>query len=311
MKKMLVSAVSLSLMATLAMPVFAGAEGSIPEDVTIAVSLNDADEYRTQWLNTFTAQCEEKGYKVISANAASDASKQISDVESLLLQQPDIVVMHAYSADGAGPALDAIEAAGVPCVMFDFEVTADNYTTYIADEQSTYGQMQAEYIQEWLDEDESRELNLGYIVGMYSMEGAMPRRDGLYEALGIEEPMAEAEGNWNANDAMSITEDWLQAYPDMNVFACMSDEMAVGVIQALNAAGTNMDDVLVLGIDGADVAKEYLASGDLDATAARDIEIESGFTLETCEKILSGETVEKRLEPMGISLLTKENYTEE
>lgn len=306
MKKLTAPILSMSLVAAMAMPAMVNAKETALEDVTIAVSLNDADEYRTQWLDTFTELCDEKGYHVIAANAGSDASKQISDVESLLLQQPDIVVMHAYSAEGAGPALDAIEAAGLPCVLFDFDVTADNYTTQVVDEQATYGKMQAEYIQQWLDEDESRELNLGYIVGSYSMEGAMPRRDGLYEALGVEEPMAE--GNWNANDSMSITEDWLQAYPDMNVFACMSDEMATGVIQALNAAGKNMDDVLVLGIDGAAVAMEYLESGDLDATAARDVNIETGFTLETCEKILSGETVEKRLQPMGISLLTKENY---
>lgn len=301
-KKLLVPAIAMAILTAMSTQAFA------EENIKIAVSLNDADEYRTQWLTDFTEECDEKGYEVISANAGSDASKQISDVESLLLQKPDIVVMHAYSADGAGPALDAIEAAGVPCVLFDFDVTAENYTTQVADEQATYGKTQAEYIKKWLDEDESRELNLGYIVGMYSMEGAMPRRDGLYEALDIEEPMAEAEGNWNANDAMSITEDWLQAYPDMNVFACMSDEMAVGVIQALNSAGTDMDEVLVLGIDGAAVAMEYLENGDLDATAARDIKIETEFTLETCEKILAGETVEKHLQPMGISLLTKEDY---
>ena len=275
---------------------------------TIAVSLNDADEYRTQWLNTFTEMCDAKGYKVISANAGSDASKQISDVESLLLQQPDIVVMHAYSADGAVPALDAIEAAGIPCVLFDFDVNADNYTTQVVDQQATYGQMQAQYILEWLAADPTRELHLGYVVGMYSMEGAMPRRDGLYEGLGIEAAEAEAEANWSANEAMSITEDWLQAYPDMNVFACMSDEMAVGVIQALVSAGKNMDDVLVLGVDGSDVGIEYLKTGELDATAARDINIEVSFTLETCEKILAGETVEKSLQPMGIALKTKEDY---
>ena len=247
---------------------------------------------------------------MISASAGSDASKQISDVESLLLQNPDIVVMHAYSADGAGPALDAIEAAGVPCVLFDFDVNADNYTTQIVDDQATYGEMQAQYIQQWLEEDPSRELHLGYVVGMYSMEGAMPRRDGLYAALGIESAEAEAEGNWTANEAMAITEDWLQAYPDMNVFACMSDEMAVGVIQALVSAGKDMDEVLVLGIDGSDVGLEYLATGELDATAARDVSIETQFTLDTCERILAGETVEKTLRPNAITLLTKEDYAE-
>ncbi|MDD3212045.1 MAG: sugar ABC transporter substrate-binding protein [Eubacteriales bacterium] len=305
MKRILSMALALAMLMMMCVSLPAIAE---EKSYTIAVSLNDADEYRTQWLNTFTAECDAKGYKVISTNAANDASKQISDVESLLLQKPDVVVMHAYSADGAGPALDAIEAAGVPCVLFDFDVTADNYTTQVADKQSTYGEVQAQYIKNWLAEDPSRELHLGYIVGMYSMEGAMPRRDGLYAALNIETPEAEAEGNWSANDAMAIAEDWLQAYPDMNVFACMSDDMAIGVIQALVAAGRNMDDVLVLGVDGTDAAKLYLESGELDATAARDVGIETAFTLETCEKILAGETVDKHVEPMGISLLTKEDF---
>jgi len=304
MKKMLTMLLALTMLLSMFAGSFALADG-----YTIAVSLNDADEYRTQWLDTFTAMCEAKGYKVISANAANDASKQIADVESLLMRQPDIVVMHAYSADGAGPALDAIEAAGKPCVLFDFAVTATNYTTHVCDEQATYGKMQGEYIKAWLAEDPTRELNLGYIVGMYAMEGAMPRRDGLYAELGIEKPMAEAEGNWSVNGAMSITEDWLQAYPKMNVFACMSDDMAIGAIQALVAAGKNMDDVLVLGVDGTDAAKLYLESGELDATAARDINKEVSFTLEICEKILAGETVEKAVQPLGISMLTKEQYT--
>lgn len=303
MKKLLI------LVSTLALVVFMTSLAFAEKKTyTIAVSLNDADEYRTQWLNTFTALCDEKGYTVISTNAANDASKQIADVESLLLRQPDIVVMHAYSADGAVPALDAIEAANIPCVLFDFEVNAENYTTRVVDEQATYGRMQAQYIKRWLAEDPSRQLKLGYIVGMYSMEGAMPRRDGLYEELGIEKPMAEAEGLWSANKAMAIAEDWLQAYPEMNVFACMNDDMAIGVIQALKAAGKDMDEVLVLSVDGTDAAKLYLDSGELDATAARDVHIETSFTLEICERILAGETVEKQVQPMAISLLTKEGY---
>ncbi|NLO84796.1 MAG: sugar ABC transporter substrate-binding protein [Clostridiales bacterium] len=305
MKKLMTLVLAVAMLLTMCISLTAVAEGG---DYKIAVSLNDADEYRTQWLNTFTELCDAKGYKVISSNAGSDASKQISDVESLLLQKPDVVVVHAYSADGAGPALDAIEAAGIPCVLFDFDVTAENYTTQVVDEQATYGMMQAQYIQQWLDADSSRELHLGYVVGMYAMEGAMPRRDGLYAGLGIEGAEAEAEANWSANEAMSITEDWLQAYPQMNVFASMSDEMAVGIIQALVSAGKNMDDVLVLGVDGSDVGKQYLESGELDATAARDVNIETAFTLETCEKILAGETVEKRVQPMGIALMTKEDF---
>lgn len=65
-----------------------------------------------------------------------------------------------------------------------------------------------------------------------------------------------------------------------------------------------------LGIDGSDVGLEYLATGELDATAARDVSIETQFTLDTCERILAGETVEKTLRPNAITLLTKEDYAE-
>lgn len=278
------------------------------ESYTIAVSLNDADEYRTSWLDTFTAAAEAKGHKVISTNAASDASKQIADVENLIAKQPDIVVLHMYSDEGGVPALEALEAAGIPAVLFDFPVASDKYVTFITDQQALNGEIQALYVLDWLAQDSTRVANVGYIVGMYSMEAAMPRRDRFMEVLGVTEMMAEKEGGWSADTAMAITEDWLQAYPDMNVFCCMNDDMAIGCIQALTAAGKNMDDVLVLGIDGTDAAIPYLQSGEMDCTAARDVTLETTFTLETCEKILAGETVEKNLEPRGISALTKESF---
>lgn len=278
-----------------------------PTGYTIAVSLNDADEFRTSWLNAFTAVAEAKGHTVISTNAGSDAAKQIADIESLMVQKPDLVVIHAYSADGIVPALDTLDQAGIPVVLYDFPVNSDKYAARIADGQDLNGIIQAQYVKQWLAEDPSRVANVGYIVGMYAVEAVMPRRDGFYQELGITEPMAEQEGGWTADNAMKIAEDWLQAYPEMNVFCCMSDDMAIGVIQALTAAGKNMDDVLVLGIDGTDAAKEYLRSGELDCTAAVNLDTCVQVTLDTCEKILAGEEVAKEIEPMGISAMTKEN----
>lgn len=273
--------------------------------LTIGVSLNAADEYRTSWLNAFEKQAKEKGYTVYSTNADSDASKQISDIESLLAKQPDIMVIHAFNADAAAPAIDAIAAKGIPCILFDFPVNTDTYTTLITDKQYLNGQIQGEYVNQWLAEDTTRKANVGYLVGMYSMEAAMPRMEGFFDTCTAAVKVAEAEGGWSVDGAMKITEDWLQAHPEINVYACMNDDMAIGVIQALTAAKKDMSQILVLGIDGTDAAKEYLASGDLDATAARDIDKEAGFTLKTCEEIvLEGKTVEKELYPEAIFALT-------
>lgn len=274
--------------------------------LVIGVSMNSADEYRSSWLDSFKDLAEEKGYTVYSTNADTDPSKQISDVESLLAKKPDIMVMHAANADGSVAAVEAVDAAGIPCILFDFPVNTDKYTTFVSDEQYLNGIIQGEYVNQWLKEDSSRVANVGYIVGMYSMEAAMPRMEGFFDTCSGANKLSEKEGSWSADNAMKITEDWLQAHSEMNVFACMNDDMAIGCIQALQAAGKNMDEVLVLGIDGTDVAKTYLESGELDCTASRDVNLETAFTLGVCEDIKNGEIVEKKLQPKAITALTKE-----
>ena len=163
----------------------------------------------------------------------TDDLRRMEGKDGLILQGCDLVVVHAYSADGIVPALEALDQDGIPAVLVDFEVNSDLYETLILDQQSYYGELQAQYVKEWLAEDPAREAKIGYIVGMYSMEVAMPRMYQFYESMGIEKAVAEAEANWSADAAMKITEDWIQAYPESNVFACMSDDLAIGCIQAL------------------------------------------------------------------------------
>lgn len=277
------------------------------DNIKIAVSLNSADTYRTSWITAFKALADEKGYTVIETNADSDPSAQISDIETLIAQEPDVLVVHPYDSESVTSATDKAFAQNIPVVLIDQSVASDNFTAHLMDRQGLNGVIQAEYVQKWLAEDPSREMNIGYIVGLYSMEAAMPRRDEFYQTLGIESAMAENEAGWSANNAMSITEDWLQAHPTMNIFACMSDEMAIGCIQALKAANKNMDDILVLGVDGSEAAMEYLKSGELDCTAARDVNKEVGAAMDTVEKIYRGETVDKEIEMNAIYPLTKDD----
>lgn len=275
--------------------------------LTIGVSMNSADEFRASWLEAFKTQAEAKGHKVISTNADNKADKQISDIESMLQQDIDIIVIHAFSSDGILPAVDALNAANIPIVLYDFPIDSENYTTWISDEQYLNGVIQGEYVNDWLAADESRVANVGYYYGSYSMEAAAPRMDGFFETCTKANKLVEAEGGWTADGAMSLTEDWLQAYPDMNVFVAMNDEMALGCIQALKAAGKNMDDVVILGIDGSQEGITAVKSGELDCTVFRDVQKETSVTLDTCEKIMKGESVDKRIEPKAAIALTSEN----
>lgn len=277
------------------------------EGLVIGVSLNAADEFRSAWLNSFKEQAEAKGHTVISTNADNKADKQISDIESMIQQKIDVAVVHAFSADGIVPAIDALNAAEIPIVLVDFPIESENYNTIVTDEQYLNGVIQAEYVNKWLEEDDSRTANIGYIVGSYSMESAMPRMHGFFETCTKGNKLVEGEGGWSSDGAMTLAEDWMQAYPDMNVFVAMSDEMALGVVQALKGAGKNMEDVLILGIDGSAEGLAAIRAGELDCTAARDIPKEARIALEASEKVAAGESVEKTIRPEAITAITIDN----
>jgi ABC-type sugar transport system substrate-binding protein len=281
------------------------------EPLHIAVSVDGNNAYRHTWTALFQEQAEERGYTVDIANADSDANKQIADTEALLARNPDVFVMMAYSHDGAVPAVEAIKAAGVPVVLYDFSVGTDNYDTFLSVGTEPAGRQSGEYLKEWLEADPSRTNNIGYLVGDYAMETAMPRLWSMQEAFPEMNILAEAQANWTAADAVKYTEDWLQAYPEMNIFACQNDEMAIGVIQALTAAG-KIDDpnILVMGYDGIEAAMEYVEDGYM-VTSARNIPLEAETVLDTCEKLAHGEEVPKEIVDFSDPVMvTKDNVEE-
>ena len=293
----------------------AATSSSEEPSLTIGVSMNSADEFRTSLYNAIEAEANEKGYEVIQTNADFDPSKQLSDVESLIQKQPDVIVIFAVDGEAAVAAVDAVKAAGIGCVAVDFHINTDAYDVLIADNQTLHGELQAQYVLDWLAEDESRVANVGYLIGAY-MESALERHDGFVNACNSEindrvTLLSEQCGNWMADDAMAITEDWIQKFPEMNVFVSMNDDMAIGCIQALKAAGRSMDDVLVLGIDGTVNGIAAVREGDLDATTVVDVDGTADAVITTCEQVAAGEQFNgSTIEPGMIQLVTKDNVDE-
>lgn len=279
-----------------------------PEEkqLVIAVSMNSADEYATNWIELFTKQVEEKGAKVVSTNAESKIDKQLADIDTLISQQPDVILVKPSDEMGIVSGLEAVNNANIPLIVVDgsMQGNAKGYNPVV--DQGINGRLLGEYLNKWLDEDPTRVANVGYIVGMY-MDIVMPRMDEIFTTAPRAVKVAEAEGSWSADKGMKITEDWLQSHPEINVIAAMNDEMAIGAIQALEAAGKNMDDYLVFGVDGTSNGQFYVRSGELDATTWQDMDAAVGQVTEAAFAIASGEQYDKPMDPSIIKLMTKDN----
>lgn len=195
-------------------------------------------------------------------NADSDISKLISDVESLLAKNPDMIfIMNSVGDEGIIPAIDTCIEAGVP-VGIGVEVAGANYT-YLYEGFSQYacGQMQAEYMESIYDE--TAEYNVACITGNAGNTAGQERTAGFKENFVDKHDnvnvVIEGEGNWNTDDSQALTEDWLIAHPEINLIACVNDDEAQGAINACKAAGR--EDIIILGMDGSDVGRGNVESG--------------------------------------------------
>ncbi|MDR0641244.1 MAG: sugar ABC transporter substrate-binding protein [Treponema sp.] len=281
---------------------------------TIALSLNALDEYQTEWFGYVEAEAKARGYQVVMLNAEGKVDKQITDVESLIQLKPAIIIIRATDSDGAVPAFEACDEAGVPTIDSGFGTSHEN-TLKLLQSQYVLCSLQAQYCIDWLKANPGEKLKVGYVWGVQGISTVTDRYNGWKDTLLKAYPdrveiLAEKVCNWSATETMAAVEDWLQAFPEMNCIVAMSDEMAIAATNVLQAAKKNLDDCIVIGIDGSPNAQKCLQDGTLSATVYTSKKAEARFTIDYAERIIKGEKFAGQTIDPGqkiSALMTKDN----
>lgn len=282
--------------------------------IVIGMAMNEEIDFINELQTALEdiAQADD-GVEMIFTNANSDAEKQLSDVDSLIAQKPDVIVLRVVDADAGVACVEAVKNAGIPCVVQDTAVNTELYDCRIVGDQATVGRLIGGYIQEWLDAEESRQIHMGYINGAPS-DIIKKRETGIYEVVDesrLETFSSQIATGFSAEGAMTFTEDWLQSQPDMNCIACANDEMAAACIQALNAAGVDFNDFLVFGCDGGTIGQQYLKSGELKATVYQSVEKIAQAIIEVSKGVAAGQSYENKVyDPDCYKLMTRDNMEE-
>ena len=107
--------------------------------------------------------------------------------------------------------------------------------------------------------------NVAILQGDPSQEAAQLRTQGcknIIEKYPDMKLIREQAGNWYRDKGLSITENWIQSGDQIDMICSNNDEMALGAIQALKAAG-KLDKVLVSGVDATSDALVAMEAGEL------------------------------------------------
>lgn len=286
-------------------------------DLLIGMSMNALDEYQTEWYGYLEEAANAAGIKILMTNAEGKVDKQLSDIESLIANNCDVIIIRATDSAGVVSGFEACAEAGIPTIDSGF---GSNYedTLKILSSQVFLCNLQADYCLDWLEQHPDETLKCGYIWGVQGVSSTQDRYDGWHDKLmananGRAEILAEKVCNWSATETMAAVEDWVQAYPEMNCIVAMSDEMALAASNVLQAAGIGLDKCIVVGIDGSPAAQEALRAGTLSATVYTSKRADAALTFEYAVRVAKGEDLRGQTVDPGneiSALMTADNLDE-
>ncbi|HHT37914.1 MAG TPA: ribose ABC transporter substrate-binding protein RbsB [Mollicutes bacterium] len=283
MKKFL----SLTILSAFVLLAVTGCFGKDDKKGTIGLSVSTLNNpFFVDLKDGVQEKADELGYEVIVYDAQDDSAKQLNDVEDLISKKVDIIIINPTDSDAVGTAITAANEAGIPIVTVDRSANSGEVATHVASDNVKGGRMAGEYLLELVGEG-AKVLELQGVLGA---SATVDRGQGFHEAVdGKLNVVASKTANFNRSEGLSVTEDLLEAHSDVKGIFAHNDEMALGAVQAL--AAKNITDVVVIGFDATDDAKEAVENETMAATVAQQPKLMGTLSVEFAVKILLGEEV--------------------
>jgi ABC-type sugar transport system, periplasmic component len=261
-------------------------------------------EFIKALVESMQEKADELNVELIVMDSQDQIENQLNQVDNLISQKVDAIILNAVDFVGSSPAVERIKAAGIPLVEAITFTQNEDYDVFVGTDPEQSGIMMGELLAEFLD----GKGNVALLQGQIGHSAEITRGAGLQKALFDKYPdvklITQQTANWNRDEAMSITEDWLQRFPEINAIAAQNDEMAMGALQAVEAAGRT--DIIVVGIDGIPDAMKAVKEGRLAATVLDNVTEEGKRAVEVAVGLIEGKTFEKK-ELVDYIPITKDN----
>ncbi|MEU1281870.1 ABC transporter substrate-binding protein [Streptomyces sp. NPDC005805] len=232
--------------------------------------------------------------KLLTTNAQSQLSKQISDIQDMLAQGAQFLIVAPLNSDGLEPALQAAAAKKVPVLTIDRKVNASACEDYLAFLGSDFVE-QGKRAADAMIEATGGKGKVAILLGASGNNVTTDRTKGFVDQVKAKAPgleiVAQQTGEFARDKGQQVMEQLIQSKPDISAVYAENDEMGLGAITALKAAGKKPGkDVKIVSIDGTRNAVQALVNGEMNAV----IESNPRFgplAFATAQKFYAGEEI--------------------
>jgi galactofuranose transport system substrate-binding protein len=212
-----------------------------------------------------------RGWQLVYTDAAGSAAKQVSDVNSMIAQSVDLIFLAPREEKPLIPAIMAAKGAGIPVILLDRNVdqtlakAGEDYVCFIGSDFIEEGKRVAD----WLVANAAGKSKILQLEGTTGSSPANDRKKGFDDVIAANAGftlLASQTGDFARDKGRQVAETLLQAHPDADIIYAHNDEMAIGAISAIEAAGKVAGkDVMILSIDGGKEIVQLIIDGKVAA----------------------------------------------
>jgi len=264
------------------------------------------DNFLTVMRNAMTAHAESQdGVEIQVEDAVNDVGKQLNQIQNFIASGVDAIIVNPVDTDATVAMSKAAADAGIPLVYLNRQpVNVDELPenqAFVASNEIESGTLETfEVCKELRAAGKSGGANIVVLMGQLSNQAAVQRTKDIKDVIAMDmcnfmNIAEEQTANWSRVESQDLMTNWISGGVEFDAVIANNDEMAIGAIQGMKAAGMDMADVVVGGVDATSDALAAMKAGDLDVTVFQDAAGQGAGAVDTALKLIAGEKVDQKV----------------
>jgi ABC-type sugar transport system substrate-binding protein len=290
MKRILIALAAATILSSSAYAAKIGVSMAKFDDNFLTVLRNGMSDYaKTQ--NGVSLQIED---------AKDDVSKQLSQMQNFIANKVDAIIVNPVDTSATAAMTKLAADAGVPLVYVNREpADVDKLgpkAAFVASNEKDSGTLETKEICKLL----GGKGDILVMEGQLSNQAAVQRTADIHDVIATDgckgiKIIAEQTAEWDRTKAQNLMTNWLSKGMKYDAIVSNNDEMAVGALQALKAAGVDTKKAIVGGVDATQDALASMKAGDLKVTVFQDAAGQGKGAVDAALKLAAGQSVDKKV----------------
>ncbi|WP_111639052.1 sugar ABC transporter substrate-binding protein [Marinomonas shanghaiensis] len=305
MKKLLLTAIASSVIAT--------SVSAADLKIGVSMALFD-DNFLTTLRNGIQSAAKEQGVDVQIEDAKNGVGNQLNQVQNFIASGVDAIIINPVDTDATLSISDDAQAAGIPLIYvnrqpINVDLLPDNQA-FVASDEKVSGTLQTKEVCRLLN----GKGNIVVMMGELTNQAALQRTQDIHDVIATPEcsglkVVQQQTAEWSRTKGSDLMTNWIAAGIQFDAVISNNDEMAIGAIQALKAAGRSMDDVVIAGIDATTDGLAAMKAGELDVTVFQSADGQGRGAVDAAVKLINGQSVDRKVW-VPFELVTPENLND-